>query len=612
VVHPADGNAMGLYRERYVYDNVGNFLEMEHRSSNPANPGWKRTYAYNEASLLELGKQSNSLSSTSVGNGNLTVEQYAYDAHGNMLRMLQLQAMQWNFQDQLQMTQRQAVNAVDADGMQHQGERTWYVYDSTGQRVRKVTEQASGQLKDERIYLAGFETYRQHSSANGGLVRESLHIMDDKQRIAMVDTRTQGDQPGLPQQFLRYQLGNHLGSASLELDDQARIITYEEYAPYGATSYQGVRSQTETPKRYRQAGKERDDESGLYYHGARYYAPWLGRWTSVDPVYADSPQRSPYAGIGNNPLSLVDLDGRQETAPSPRGFTRMLGPTYPTVAEWQRRALQSAGIDISQWQPGRGFEQNRQIVQRVYAYYTGLFNKDQNLLWAGMAKLAGGEVLRGFERAQQDVDAARFARQHAMWGEPGESAFIASMDLKAGYARTLQDRLLQMQKDIFLDLAWQHQAYVEGGLSALEIARDAGVNVPIEAWRDIASGDPDRVRRGNRELLRREQGTILPPHYAAIRDIPDLDIIPSMMSSMALSPIPGARSFGTVVPNGDITVFRDRWRWIESDMLPAYERLSPERRWQLVNTPLTTLSERRFPSEQLPKPQPQPQLQLQP
>ena len=76
----------------------------------------------------------------------------------------------------------------------------------------------------------------------------------------------------LTSSLIRYQFGNHLGSASLELDDQAQIISYEEYTPYGSTSYQAVRSQTVTPERYRYTGKERDEENGLYYHGARYYA----------------------------------------------------------------------------------------------------------------------------------------------------------------------------------------------------------------------------------------------------------------------------------------------------------------------------------------------------
>lgn len=133
---------------------------------------------------------------------------------------------------------------------------------------------ATGQVKDERIYLGGFEIYRRYGA--DPLVRETLHIMDDQQRIALVETRTQSNEPGVPARLIRYQFGNHLGSASLELDDQGQIISYEEYYPYGSTAYQAVRSQTETPKRYRYTGMERDEESGFYYHGARYYAPLLG------------------------------------------------------------------------------------------------------------------------------------------------------------------------------------------------------------------------------------------------------------------------------------------------------------------------------------------------
>jgi RHS repeat-associated protein len=224
-----------------------------------------------------------------------------------MLKMPQLQVMQWDFKDQLLMSQHQAVNAQDDEGQQRQGERTYYVYDATGQRVRKVTELANGNPKDERIYLGGFEIYRKHTGANAGLVRETLHIMDDKQRIALVETRTQGNDPA-PPQLIRYQFSNHLGSASLELDDQAQIISYEEYTPYGSTSYQAVRSQTETPKRYRYTGKERDEESGLYYNGARYYAAWLGRWTSADPAELVDGTNC-YQYVQSNPVRLKDPNG---------------------------------------------------------------------------------------------------------------------------------------------------------------------------------------------------------------------------------------------------------------------------------------------------------------
>lgn len=313
VLHPGDGNAMGRYLERYVYDAVGNFLSMQHRGSDPAHPGWTRTYDYSETSQLETGKRSNRLTSTTI---EATTETYStggdgYDAHGNMLRMPHLHIMQWDFKDQLRMTQRQAVNAADADGVAHHGERTWYVYDSAGQRVRKVTERAGGGVKDERIYLGGFEIYRKNGA--NPLVRETLHIMDDKQRIALVETRTAGSDPA-PAQLIRYQLSNHLGSVSLELDDTAQIISYEEYTPYGSTSYQAARSQTETPKRYRYTGKERDEESGLYYHGARYYAPWIGRWSAADPSgILDGANL--YVYVRDNPVRFVDPDGKKPGNP---------------------------------------------------------------------------------------------------------------------------------------------------------------------------------------------------------------------------------------------------------------------------------------------------------
>jgi RHS repeat-associated protein len=63
------------------------------------------------------------------------------------------------------------------------------------------------------------------------------------------------------------------------------VISYEEYHPYGTTAYWSASSAVEVSrKRYRYTGKERDEETGLYYHGARYYAPWLGRWTAPDPA----------------------------------------------------------------------------------------------------------------------------------------------------------------------------------------------------------------------------------------------------------------------------------------------------------------------------------------
>src|SRR5262249_4417461 len=267
---PNDHSAMGTYTERYVYDAVGNFLQMQHERSDAAASGWTRRYIYADASLIEPAKQINRLSRTTVGGS--PAEIYSHDTHGNMLQMPQLQSMLWDYKDQLQVTRRQRVNNEDADGIAHEAERTFYVYDASDQRVRKGWEKAPG-LTEERIYLGDVEIFRKHGGSvdanSATLERETLHIMDDKNRIALVETRTQGNDTA-PQQLIRYQFGNHLGSAILELDDNAQIISYEEYTPYGSTSYQAMGSQVEVPKRYRFTSKERDEESGLYYHGARY------------------------------------------------------------------------------------------------------------------------------------------------------------------------------------------------------------------------------------------------------------------------------------------------------------------------------------------------------
>lgn len=330
--HPNDGQALGRYIERYFYDQVGNIASVRHAGSDPQQPGWTKNYQYDEVSQLEPGELNNRLSGTT---GTALAELFNYDAHGNMSSMPHLQTMRWNERDQLEMTQRQAIDAADLEGVERQGERTWHVYDAAGHRIRKITELANGQIKDERIYIGGFEVYRRRAD---NLVRETLHLMDDAQRVAMVETRVQGNEPGVPAVSIRYQLTDHLGSASLELDDQVRVLSYEEYTPYGATSYQAVRSAVQVPRRYRYSGKERDEESGLYYHVARFYAPWLGRWTSADPAgYVDGPNLYTYAKA--NPIRYADPNGTQcdpeiESCEGSEDHTPHTGPVVQSNPRW--------------------------------------------------------------------------------------------------------------------------------------------------------------------------------------------------------------------------------------------------------------------------------------
>ena len=297
---PNDPVVMRNYSESYSYDAVGNILKMVHQATNGS---WTRSYGYDEP---HVPYANNRLTSTTVGTLTAT---YQYNANGDMTQMPHLPVVQWDFKGQLQATSKQVVDS----GMP---ETTYYVYDLSGQRVRKVTEgsAAAGAVPTrtkERIYLGVFEIYRDYAR-NGMLERQMLHIMDDKRRVAMVETKTidQGKPVASPIPLTRYQFDNHLGSTCLELDDKAAIISYEEYYPYGSTSYQAVNSAVQIrAKRYRYTSRERDDETGFYYHGARYYAPWLGRWVSCDPSEHDL-RYGQYCYVPFNPIRSVDFNGR--------------------------------------------------------------------------------------------------------------------------------------------------------------------------------------------------------------------------------------------------------------------------------------------------------------
>jgi len=144
-------------------------------------------------------------------------------------------------------------------------------------------------------------------------------VLDGVKRLAMVETKTvdAGVPVGTPAPKQRYQLGNHLGSAMLELDEAGLIVSYEEYHPYGSSAYRSARSGVEvSARRYRYVGMERDDETGLYLMGARYYACWLGRWTSADPMGIGADGPGLYNYTRGSPVTLSDPSGHQTPRPA--------------------------------------------------------------------------------------------------------------------------------------------------------------------------------------------------------------------------------------------------------------------------------------------------------
>jgi RHS repeat-associated protein len=310
--HANDTAAVRTYTEEYEYDLLGNIRRLTHHF--PSQPGigdrWTRHYRY----AFDDGPadRTNRLIAASMpgdSDAGPYSGTYNYDTYGNMIRMPHLAAMDWDFMDQLR--------RIDLGG----GGAAYYVYGLGGQRLRKVIER-NGNLNLEWIFLGGVMIFRRRRRNTGELPFErwTVHISDNTGHIAQVDTKTRdddNDDPANPLNaaLIRYQYTNHLGSAVLETDENGDPISYEEYHPYGTTAYRSAKAGFDLSlKRFRFTGKERDEETGLYYFGARYYAPWLARWTSSDPGgFVDGLDLFEYCH--NNPVGVRDRTGQKGAQP---------------------------------------------------------------------------------------------------------------------------------------------------------------------------------------------------------------------------------------------------------------------------------------------------------
>ena len=298
------------YIESYVYDQMGSMLTLHHRNGTG---GDVRNFA--------IESDSNRLRSLQIGQ---TTFAYAFDVNGNMLSEATSRHFDWNHADQMKTFRVQTDGAEPSVYAQ-------YFYDSSGQRVKKLIRKQGGQVEVTHYVDGGFE---HHRWGNGAPASENntVHVMDDKQRTALI--RVGPAQPGDTGPAVQFQLADSLGSSNVVVDSTATFINREEFLPYGETSFGSF-----ARKRYRFVGKERDEESALNYYGARYFAPWILRWTSADPVglmpelnhsqdsgqkiyvtkqrvnssYQDRvpPTTGLYVFTLNNPLRYVDPDGKE-------------------------------------------------------------------------------------------------------------------------------------------------------------------------------------------------------------------------------------------------------------------------------------------------------------
>ncbi len=107
---------------------------------------------------------------------------------------------------------------------------------------------------------------------------------------------------------------DHLGSASWITDFSGVAVQHIQYLPYGEPYIN--QHPFGYSERFTFTGKERDEETGYGYFGARYMDHELmTMWLSVDPMAVKYPSISPYAYCAWNPVKLVDPNGKEVDNP---------------------------------------------------------------------------------------------------------------------------------------------------------------------------------------------------------------------------------------------------------------------------------------------------------
>lgn len=296
-----NGAVVGRYARTYHYDLAGNIQRIRHQAPNH---GWTRT--------MWISASSNrSLPATDHNDLPIINPESRFDASGNCVYMSHLRAVDWNDRGNIS-----HILIVDRSDRGQPSDREYYVYGSDGMRLRKVHEQllSSGRLKiTEKIYLNGGEIKRIRHDDEPILERTTSHISDGASRIAVLHQWSQdrfgNEIQDISHKKIHYQLSNHLGSSSLEIGEAGNVISYEEYFPFGGSAFVAGDNRREINlKDYRYSGKERDDATGFYYYGHRYYVPWTGRWLSPDPIGPEDGLNL-YQFVRNNPINLIDPDG---------------------------------------------------------------------------------------------------------------------------------------------------------------------------------------------------------------------------------------------------------------------------------------------------------------
>jgi len=290
------------YSRAYTYDNAGNLLQIRHSTADTAN---------SSTTDITVSDRSNRAVLSTLAATPAEVEAL-FAAGGNQKQLQPGQMLAWTPRIELR-----SVTPVIRDGAPDDIES--YRYDANRQRVLKTSaQQASGSvLEQEVLYLPRLEL---RTTRNGDQEKQSLQVICVGE-AGNAQVRLLYWQSGKPSDIennqVRYHYDDLIGSCGLEVDAAGKVISLEEYYPYGATALWAACSAAEADyKTVRYSGKERD-ATGIYYYGYRYYQSGVGRWLSADPA-GTIDGLNLFGFSRNNPTSLVDERGLMGRSPQPQ------------------------------------------------------------------------------------------------------------------------------------------------------------------------------------------------------------------------------------------------------------------------------------------------------
>ncbi|MBF6329650.1 hypothetical protein [Nocardia transvalensis] len=325
------------------------------------------------------------------------------------------------------------------------------------------------------------------------------------------------------------------------------------------------------------------------------------------------------AGGGLNPALPLDVtalraaveQARADGVP-PRRYAALLHQYWLVVA------ADNAGIDLAEWDPGRGVAANARTFTQVYVNYRRLATTHPDFYWAGLAELAGGSFAAGFfdmndvgavvsvpgvhQLGSAVADLLRQTPAPLLELLPSDLRLLGTEGerLTAADLTWYQTRLMVMQRHIFLDQVPMHEAYAAEGLPAIEEMYRAGVldDNAVESWRSIASGTEAGRIDALIRMTDREQNQIIADQWdatAAGRGV--MGRVLTYVSTVAGKPaVPGVRAPGlfasatvsadvdgrrwalrTSLPNFNWADRDSRWTYLTGDIVPRYGDLQADR-----------------------------------